>query len=534
MSSAARVGLLRSLSIRTSLLVSAGVALVVAVVAGVTGIVEAASIADRTQVLYRQALLPLSKVDDIQRLIWQARWAGVSGLTTTDKAKAAEYSALSARTLETVQTRVDEYQRMPVSGAESTAMGSFAAQWATYLELREQATALSRSGKTKEWEAFRAKQLNPAVAVAITTLEGVRTVSLEHAASAATAAGAASKRARLDIIAALAVGLVLSAGLSIAMGRSVGGRLRALRGVLTAMADGDLAEREPDPARNEIGEMSRSVHRAAGQMRTAIQTLASTSAGLSQRSQDLQQASRSLAGGTDRTAGRIASIDQAAGEVTAGVQAVASGAEEMGAAIREIAVNATQAAQVAGDAVQAANSAEQIMLKLNASSAEIDAVVKTVSAIAEQTNLLALNATIEAARAGETGKGFAVVAGEVKDLSQETAKATEEIGQRIEAIQADTRIAVEAIAGIGEVIGRINDYQHTIASAVEEQSATTNGMTNDLSRAAGGNAEISRQIAEVVSASDITLDAARATETAAHDLAEISDQLRATVTAFRY
>jgi methyl-accepting chemotaxis protein len=93
---------------------------------------------------------------------------------------------------------------------------------------------------------------------------------------------------------------------------------------------------------------------------------------------------------------------------------------------------------------------------------------------------------------------------------------------------------VEAISGIGEVIGRINDYQNTIASAVEQQSATTNGMTSDLSRAAGGNAEISRQIAEVVSQSDLTLDAARATEAAAQELAEISGQLRTTVTAFRY
>jgi methyl-accepting chemotaxis protein len=389
----------------------------VAVVAGVTGIVQTTSIADRAQGLYRQALLPLSTVDDIQRLIWQSRWAGVSGLTASDPAKAAEYTALAGKAIDTVQTRVDEYQKMPVNSAESAAMQQFVAQWATYLDLRGQSTALKKAGKIEEWQTFRSQKLNPSVATAITTLEGVRQLSLDHAKSAAADADAAAGHARLVIIAALAVGLLLAAALSITMGRSVGRRLGTLGGVLTAMADGDLVEREPDQARNEIGQMSRSVHRAAAQMRAAIQTLASTSAGLSQRSHDLQQASRDLAGGTDQTAGRIASIDLAAGEVTAGVQAVASGAEQMGAAIREIAVNATQAAQVAGDAVQAASSAEQVMLKLNASSAEIDAVVKTVTAIAGQTNLLALNATIEAARAGETGKGFAVVAGEVKDLA---------------------------------------------------------------------------------------------------------------------
>ncbi len=158
----------------------------------------------------------------------------------------------------------------------------------------------------------------------------------------------------------------------------------------------------------------------------------------------------------------------------------------MSASIREIAQNANEAARVAAGAVTEAEATNQTIARLGESSKEIGDVVKVISAIAGQTNLLALNATIEAARAGEAGKGFAVVADEVKELARETARATEDIARRVEAIQADTGGAVAAIGRIGEVIGQINDYQLTIASAVEEQTATTNEMSRSVAEAAAG------------------------------------------------
>ena len=121
-------------------------------------------------------------------------------------------------------------------------------------------------------------------------------------------------------------------------------------------------------------------------------------------------------------------------------------------------------------------------------------MIKLINGIAEQTNLLALNATIEAARAGEAGKGFAVVASEVKELAQETARATEDISRRVEAIQADTAGAVEAIGQISAVIGEINDFQATIAAAVEEQTATSNEMNRNVAEAAGGTRDITAAI----------------------------------------
>jgi methyl-accepting chemotaxis protein len=523
-----------SLNLRTSMLLTATIALLAAVAVGTVGVVRMDAIAERAQKIYAESLVPVSTVQDIQQLIWHSRWASLSNLTATDAAKAAEYADETKEQLGQVSARLEEYGKLTVSDAERTAMAAFAQSLDEYLKLRDQSAALKKAGKLDEWQKFRSSTLNPALAQVITDLDALRTLSQKQAQAQAEAAQNAAVQGRTAIIVSLLAGVLLAAAFSVLTARALSRRVDALGVVLTAMAQGDLTERQPDPAKNEVGRMSTSVHQVAAQMRATIRTLAGASAQLSARSGELQAASQSLSETTLRNSSKIELIDAAAGDVTAGVHAVAGGAEEMGAAIREIAMSAAEAATVASDAVQTATQAEHVMAKLDASSAQIGSVVKAITAIAEQTNLLALNATIEAARAGETGKGFAVVAGEVKDLAQETAKATEEISRRIEAIQVDTRVAVEAISGVGQVIGRINDYQNTIASAVEEQSATTNGMTSDLGRAASGTSQISSQLEEVVKLSNSTREAAQSTQAAADDLARISDDLNTTVSGFRY
>jgi methyl-accepting chemotaxis protein len=211
------------------------------------------------------------------------------------------------------------------------------------------------------------------------------------------------------------------------------------------------------------------------------------------------------------------------------VQTVAAGVEEMSASIREIAKNAQEAAKIAGVGVKASESATETISKLGLSSAEIGKVIKTITSIARQTNLLALNATIEAARAGEAGKGFAVVANEVKELAKETAKATEDISQKIETIQGDTRHAVAAISEINEVITKISDYQTTIATAVEEQTATTNEINRNVSEAAKGSSEIAENIVGVAEAARNTTMGASDTEKAAIELARMAAALQSTV-----
>ena len=170
--------------------------------------------------------------------------------------------------------------------------------------------------------------------------------------------------------------------------------------------------------------------------------------------------------------------------------------------------------------------------KLGDSSQEIATVIKLINGIAEQTNLLALNATIEAARAGEAGKGFAVVASEVKELAQETARATEDISRRVEAIQADTAGAVDAISQISAVIGEINDFQATIAAAVEEQTTTTNEMNRNVAEAAGGTRGIAAAISGLAAGTQETNERVAEAQRAAGELARMSGELQEAVARF--
>lgn len=242
--------------------------------------------------------------------------------------------------------------------------------------------------------------------------------------------------------------------------------------------------------------------------------------------EELTAVSTEMSANAGETAAQANVVSAASEQVSKNVQTVATGVEQMGASIREIAGNANEAARVAQQAVKVAEVTNETITKLGESSSEIGKVIKVITSIAEQTNLLALNATIEAARAGEAGKGFAVVANEVKELAKETAKATEDISQKIEAIQSDTSGAVEAIQQIGQIIGQINDISNTIASAVEQQSATTNEISRNVAEAAKGSSEISQNITNVAAAAQSTTQGAGNTQEAAVELSRMAAELQ--------
>lgn len=250
---------------------------------------------------------------------------------------------------------------------------------------------------------------------------------------------------------------------------------------------------------------------------------------LSSAAEELTAVSQQMSANSEETATQSNVVASAAEEVSKNVATVATSAEEMSASVKEIAKNANDAARVATEAVTVASTTNKTVAKLGESSIEIGKVIKVITSIAQQTNLLALNATIEAARAGEAGKGFAVVANEVKELAKQTATATEDISQKIEAIQTDTKGAVSAIDQISKIIGQINDISNTIASAVEEQSATTNEIARNASEAAKGSTEISKNIANVSMAAKNTTEGANNTLSAATELSKLASDLRRVV-----
>ncbi len=255
---------------------------------------------------------------------------------------------------------------------------------------------------------------------------------------------------------------------------------------------------------------------------------------LASSAEQLTASSIQMVSGAEETAREASTVSQSSAVISESVTNMAASSEQMLASIREISRNANEAALVAKSAVGVATATNNTIAQLGESSREIGKVVRAIKSIAKQTNLLALNATIEAARAGDAGRGFAVVANEVKELAKETARATEEISTRIETIQADTQSAIRAIGEVSGIIGTINDVSYSIASAVEEQTATTNEIGRNVFEAARGTTNISQNIGSVARVASETAEGAKAAQRAAVALTMLSVRMKDLAAEYRF
>jgi methyl-accepting chemotaxis protein len=398
----------------------------------------------------------------------------------------------------------------------------------------------------------------PKLTILLGVSEAVLDVAKEYAAQQHSAAFTA-----LAIqLTLLGLALVLATGMIILVTRRVTRPLATIQQVMLRLAGGDMsAEVSFGERKDEIGalgnatlafkssmveanrlraEQQESEGRAASQRKQEMRKLADDFhaavggivGAVSGASGELETAARTLTRTADTTQQLAGMVTSASEEASANVQSVASAAEEMSSSVNEIGRQVQESSRIAAEAVSQARKTDARITELSGAASRIGDVVKMITAIAEQTNLLALNATIEAARAGEAGRGFAVVASEVKALASQTAKATDEIGTQIAAMQTATQDSVGAIKEIGGTIGRIAEIAATIAAAVEEQGAATQEISRNVHQAAQGTAQVATNITDVNRGANETGTASAQVLGSAQALSRESGHLKAEVEKF--
>ncbi|KUL25690.1 methyl-accepting chemotaxis protein [Actinoplanes awajinensis] len=516
------------------ILSTVGLAGVIALSIGVTGLSALAETSATADKLYSSNVRAVAGIGDVRNAVTTARLDAANLALSLDTAAAAKLSTAFDEQATAFTTALEAY-RTASSAGQGAVVDELEALWAQYTGVvRTKLIPAGLAHDNAAYDKIRAGDVVPIMDKVTTNIAALIDAEAKDAAADAAAARTAYEHDRTLAIALLIGGLLAAAVAALWVSRGIVRSLARVEEVCKALAEGDLTHTAGLTTLDEPGRMGRELDMAVGRLRQTVATINSSAVSLAQATEEISENAEKIAGSAEQTSHQAQTVADAAHEVSASVDTVSAGGEEMAAAIREISQNAAEAARVAQEAVAAATATSITVNQLGASSAEIGNVIKVITAIAAQTNLLALNATIEAARAGDAGKGFAVVAAEVKDLAQETAKATEEISQRVEAIQADTGGAVSAIEMITEVITRISDFQTTIASAVEEQTATTAEMNRSVSEAAGGTSQISRTITGVADAAHATSEGVAVTRHATAELSRMSNELTTIVAAFRY
>jgi methyl-accepting chemotaxis protein len=470
---------------------------------------------------------------------WQAGYAFdiVRGAADATADSAPSRSAFLAA-MDSFAGELDAMAALPLPAAETADVATIRETFAEFAEMDQRVIAAYRAGTHARTQAANDLVAGPGLDLYAVIADGVdrilagaraREAAAHHAADATSTR--TSRTATVVGSLALAISVLLATALSLSIIRplsALGDRLRDI-----AEGEGDLTRRLEVSGHDQFTGVSRSFNRFVAKIAETVREIGASASTVTHASETLTATAIQIIVSAKATSVQSGAVVVAADEAFDSVRSVASGAAELGASLQKVAGTAAEAAQVCEQSLQTAQATQALIGRLTHSSQQIGDTVKAITAIAQQTNLLALNATIEAARAGESGKGFAVVAGEVKDLAQETEGATDDITATVLRIQQDTAAATEAIGQIVEVAGRLRTFQTDIASAVQQQTTTTDGMSRDISQSTTNSAEIAANLATISTGAQTTTDGVVDIQAATQELTQLSNGLRGLVGQFR-